>query len=206
MKKLCILLTSILILTIVSCEIGLGSAVDVSVPTCSVNYPPKNAIVRDSFVVAGTCEDDMGISSVKVSFIDTQNNKTYGPYLAEIGKEGEKEKKSWTVTLNQKDPSKTTSIFDSYKQWEFPDGNYIISAIAYDYSDRKSAEATCPVSIDNTAPVLIVSKPLATGPEAATIYGNSLKLSGDLAEDHETSRMVLYYREYDEKTGEFKTD
>ena len=206
MKKLCVLLTFLLILIIVSCEIGLGSAVDVSVPNCSITYPPKNAVARDSFVVAGTCEDDMGISEVKVSIIDTQNNKTYGPYQAEIGKEIGKNTKSWTVTLNQKDPSKTSSVFDSYKQWEYPDGNYIINAVAYDYSDRKSAVASSPISIDNTAPVLIVSKPLATGPEAATIYGNSLKLSGDLAEDHETSRMVLYYREYDEKTGEFKAD
>ena len=199
MKKLCAFFTFLLILIIVSCEIGLGSAVDVAVPTSGISYPPKNAIVRETFVVAGECNDDMGISSVKVTVYDTENKITYGPYQADLG-EGAK---TWSVSLNQKDPSRSTSLFDSYKQWEFPDGKYIVSAVAYDLQKKASAAATLSIEIDNTAPVLIVSKPLATGVETATIYGSSLKLSGDIADDHEISKLVLSYKKCADGTDVF---
>lgn len=199
MKKLCAFLTFLLILIIVSCEIGLGSAVDVAVPTSGISYPPKNAIVRETFVVAGECNDDMGISSVKVTVYDTENKITYGPYQADLG-EGAK---NWRVSLNQKDPSRSTSLFDSYKQWEFPDGKYIVSAVAYDLQKKASAAATLSIEIDNTAPVLIVSKPLATGVETATIYGSSLKLSGDIADDHEISKLILSYKKCADGTDVF---
>lgn len=182
---------------IFSCEIGLGAAVDVADPTSGISYPPKNAVVRDTFIAAGDCNDDMKVTSVKVSLIQPETNKTYGPYEAEVNEDGS----GWKVSLNKNDPEKVTNAFDSYKQWEFPDGNYIISAVAYDSEGKSSPAATSPISIDNTPPVLIVSKPLAIGSEPATIYGSTLKLSGDIAEDHETSKLVVYYKQYDASTG-----
>jgi len=188
------------IISVFSCEIGLGAAVDVSVPTSGISYPPQNAVVRETFVAAGICEDDQEVASVKVTVTNTEDNTTYGPYDATLAED----KKSWTVTLNNKDPSKTSSVFDSYRQWEIPDGNYVISAIAYDTAEKESPAATLPISIDNTAPVLIVSKPLAKGSNVApTIYGSSLKISGDIAEDHETSKMLISLREFDDSTGAF---
>lgn len=188
------------IISVISCEIGLGAAVDIAVPSSGVSYPPQNAIVRDTFVAAGTCEDDQEITSVKVTVTNTENNSTYGPYDATLAED----KKSWTITLNKKDPSKSTNLFDSYRQWEIPDGNYVISAISYDTAGKESPAATSPIAIDNTAPVLIVSKPLAKGTNIApTIYGSSLKISGDIAEDHETSKMLISLREFDDSTGAF---
>ena len=180
------------IISVFSCEIGLGAAVDVAAPTSGISYPPQNAVVRDTFVAAGICEDDMEVISVKVTVTNTEDNSTYGPYDATLAED----KKSWTITLNNKDPSKSTSVFDSYRQWEIPDGNYVISAVAYDDAEKESPAATLPISIDNTAPVLIVSKPLAVGSEAATEYGRSFTLAGDIAEEHQTSKITLSYREY----------
>lgn len=188
------------IISVFSCEIGLGAAVDVAAPTSGISYPPQNAVVRDTFVAAGICEDDMEVISVKVTVTNTEDNSTYGPYDATLAED----KKSWTINLNNKDPSKSTSVFDSYRQWEIPDGNYVISAVAYDDAEKESPAATLPISIDNTAPVLIVSKPLAKGSNVApTIYGSSLKISGDIAEDHETSKMLISLREFDDSTGAF---
>ena len=42
----------------ISCEIGLGAAVDTMAPTLSIDYPPTNAIIRDTFVISGSCGDD----------------------------------------------------------------------------------------------------------------------------------------------------
>lgn len=188
------------IIFIFSCEIGLGAAVDVSVPTSGISYPPQNAVIRDSFIAAGECNDDQVVVSVKVYLIDTENNITYGPYEANL----DETKTSWAITLNTKDISKASNAFNSYKQWELPDGNYVINAVAYDSSNKSSAVATSPISIDNTAPVLIVSKPLAKGLSVEpTVYGSIVKLTGDIAEDHETSKLTISFREFDNSTGDF---
>ncbi len=193
-------LVLVCVIFIFSCEIGLGAAVDVAVPTSSITYPPKNAIIRESFVVSGECNDDMGVVAVDVTVLDSENNIEYGPYKATIDEGGN----TWSITLNHKDPSKTTNVFNSYKQWEFGDGNYIINAVAYDAQKKNSAIASCPISIDNTAPVFVVSKPIAIGSNVApTIYGCSLKITGDIAEDHDTSKLILSYRQYSETTGDF---
>ena len=42
-----------------SCEVGLGEAIDTEAPKITINYPESKAIVRDSFVLAGTCSDDI---------------------------------------------------------------------------------------------------------------------------------------------------
>ena len=203
-KKTTVALAAALCLTTLlflfySCEVGLGPAVDIAVPTVGVSYPPKNAVARDSFIVSGNCNDDVNVVAVSVSLTNTETNESFGPYDAELSEDA----KSWTILLNKSDLSKTTDEFDSFKQWDFPDGSYIVSAIAYDGAKKKSQAATSPLYIDNTAPVLIVSKPLAIGSDIATIYGRSLKLSGDIAEDHETSKLILYYREYDNSTDAF---
>ncbi len=203
-KKTTVALAAALCLTTLlflfySCEVGLGAAVDIAVPTIGISYPPKNAVIRDSFVVSGTCDDDVSVLAVSVLLTNPETNETYGPYDAQLSEDA----KSWSILLNKSDLSKTTDEFDSFEQWDFPDGSYIVSAIAYDGAKKKSQAATSPLAIDNTAPVLIVSKPLAIGSDIATIYGRSLKLSGDIAEDHETSKLVLYYREYDNTTDAF---
>ena len=203
-KKTTVALAAALCLTTLlflfySCEVGLGAAVDIAVPTVGISYPPKNAVIRDSFIVSGTCDDDVSVLAVSVILTNPETNETYGPYDAQLSEDA----KSWSILLNKSDLSKTTDEFDSFEQWDFPDGSYIVSAIAYDGAKKKSQAATSPLSIDNTAPVLIVSKPLAIGSDIATIYGRSLKLSGDIAEDHETSKLVLYYREYDNTTDAF---
>ena len=184
-------------------NVGLGDAVDIAVPTVEISYPPKNAIVRDMFIVSGTCEDDILVSSVKVTLTNTSTKKEYGPYTATL----DLERTSWTLQLNQKNGGKKAEpdydTYNAYKQWEFPDGSYIVSAIAYDQKDKASPESSIPVDIDNTAPVLLVSKPLATGSEKASVYGRTINITGDVSEEHESAKLTLYYKEFDKTTNEF---
>ncbi len=209
MKKNIIKTTAIFIISLAgilfnACgNVGLGDAVDIAVPTVEISYPPKNAIVRDMFVVSGTCDDDILVSSVEVTLTNTTTKKEYGPYTATL----DLERTAWTIQMNQKNGGKKTEIeydaFDAYKQWEFPDGSYIVSAIAYDQKKKASQESSIPVDIDNTAPVLLVSKPLATGTEKASIYGRTINITGDVSEEHESTKLTLYYKEFDKTKNEF---
>ena len=163
-KSTTVLIASLIALTgmlfIGSCTVGLGDAVDVDAPVVDITYPPKNAVVRESFIAAGTCEDDLALDYVEVTVTNTSTKTVYGPYRANLSQDN----KSWTVELNKKAEG-SFDAFNAYTQWEYPDGNYIISAISYDKDEKASQEASLPLSIDNTAPVLLVSKPLAVGTE-----------------------------------------
>ena len=199
------LLISLAVLLAAGCsgEVGLGDAVDTAAPTVELSYPPKNVIIRDTFVASGTCNDDLIVASVKVTVTNTSTKTVYGPYDATLNLD----RTEWTIELNQKNGGKKTAVdydaYNAYKQWEFPDGSYIVTAVAYDKKNNASPEASVPVAIDNTAPVLLVSKPLATGTEKASVYGRTINITGDVAEEHESSKLTLYYKEYDESTNEF---
>lgn len=185
-------------LTIFSCEIGMGSAVDTDIPKVGISYPPKSSIIRDSFVVAGECSDDLALESVNVTVENVTTKDTFGPYEANLNEE----KTSWTVTLNQKKEG-DYSVYNSYQKWEFPDGDYIITAVALDKAGNSSQESSILVSVDNTAPVLIVSKPLSVGTEPAQKYGRTFSLAGDIAEAHSTSKLTIYYRRYNSASSSF---
>ncbi len=186
------------ILFIGSCTVGLGDAIDVDAPTIDISYPPKNAVIRESFIAAGSCDDDLSLDYVEVTVTNTSTKDVYGPYTANLSQDH----KSWTVELNKKAEG-SFDAFNAYSQWEFPDGNYIISAVAYDKDEKASQEASLPLSIDNTAPVLLVSKPLAVGSENASVYGRNLNIIGDISEEHDTKKLILYYKEFNENTHSF---
>ena len=185
-----------LALLFAACTVGLGSAVDTGAPTVEVSYPPKNSVIRQSFVVSGSCADDLAISYVDVTVTNSSTREVYGPYRATLNRD----KSQWSVQLNRNN-NQDYSPYEAYKQWEFPDGNYIVTAKSVDGKNNPSPEASIPVSIDNTAPVLLVSKPLAYGTEKASVYGRTLNIIGDISEEHETSKLVLYYKEQLDSSG-----
>ena len=89
---------SLLALLLASCTVGLGDAVDTANPTVELSYPPKNAVIRESFIASGVCDDDLKVESVQVTVTETSSKKVYGPYDATLDEQG----KNWTVSLNQK--------------------------------------------------------------------------------------------------------
>ena len=55
------------ILLTISCEIGLGSAVDTEPPSLEIAYPPIDSVIRGKFAIGGTWSDDGTIAGVTVS-------------------------------------------------------------------------------------------------------------------------------------------
>ena len=135
-----------------SCNVGLGESVDTKDPSVTINYPPRDVIIRDSFVLAGTFNDDKDVASVKVNLVKIDGNETV---LKDVEASLDKTKDTWQIELNKYDTE--NSAF--YNGWEFSDGEYRVSAIATDASGRKSAEYSQNIKIDNTAPLFIISSP-----------------------------------------------
>lgn len=172
-----------------TCTVGLGSVVDTREPDLTISYPPESAIIKDSFVLAGTCSDDTGVSAIKVKLTNTDTKKIYGPLDAEV--DGE----TWSITLNNE---------GDFNGYEYEDGRYLIDAWAVDSVNRESGITSRTFDIDNTAPVLYLSKPLSKGNDPdITTFGKQLKISGEISESHITESMTVYFREYDVENSKF---
>ena len=64
MRKFAIALLMILSIISVSCQIGLGAAVDTEPPALTIQNPPIDSVIRDDFAIVGTYSDDGKIESV----------------------------------------------------------------------------------------------------------------------------------------------
>ena len=175
-KVLSILFALFLIsLSIISCTIGLGEAVDTQPPVPSITYPPAASVVRGIFVLAGNCNDDVATTSVDITIKNLDTQKTYAPKEAVIVKN------KWTVEMKNEES----------EDGLYPDGTYSFSAIAKDKAGHSSGIASTSFKIDNTAPVVILSKPLAKGDDVATKFGKTLSISGDVSDDNKLAKLVM---------------
>ena len=165
---------------LLSCDVGLGSAVDTQAPTLNVTYPATLSTVRGQFVFGGTCADDQKVTSVTVSAYNSELGKSYGPFAATIADDA----KSWTFSFNKKAEGK-----DSYNGWEMPDGKYTLEAVARDASGKSSGTGAITIDIDNTEPIFILNSPGTTDIKNPTVSGSSFKITGTIADDHSIKYM-----------------
>lgn len=165
---------------LLSCDVGLGAAVDTQAPTLNVTYPATLSTVRGQFVFGGTCADDQKVTSVTVSAYNSELGKPYGPFAATIADDA----KSWTFSFNKKAEGK-----DSYNGWEMPDGKYTLEAVARDASGKSSGTGAITIDIDNTEPIFILNSPGTTDIKNPTVSGSSFKITGTIADDHSIKYM-----------------
>ncbi|MGI5105761.1 hypothetical protein H0R94_01800 [Treponema socranskii] len=187
------------ILTVLSCEVGLGASVDTVPPSNAITYPPKNAVVRSTFVIAGTCSDDTSVGSVTVSITNTDTKTAYGPFQADLAED----KKSWSIRLNKE---KRDVPNHPYAGWDFPDGKYSVTAYATDASGRNSDITANAFTIDNTPPVLILTSPSSSGTLTPDKFGRTISITGTYAEDTDNKiaemKVLLFKKSGASKIGE----
>ena len=171
---------------LLSCDVGLGAAVDTQAPTLNVTYPATLSTVRGQFVFGGTCADDQKVTSVTVRALNSELGKSYGPYAATVADDA----KSWTFSFNKKAEGK-----DSYNGWEMPDGKYTLEAVARDASGKSSGTGAITIDIDNTEPIFILNSPGTTDIKNPTVSGSSFKITGTIADDHSIKYMRVYVYE-----------
>lgn len=57
-----------------SCEVGLGSAVDTQPPEITIEYPFVDSVIREEFIISGTCKDETSVNNVNVVFTNINDN------------------------------------------------------------------------------------------------------------------------------------
>ena len=166
------LFSTVLIFT--SCEIGLGAAVDTLVPTISIDSPAADSTIRDSFSFRGTWSDDGAIMGVSVTLNSINTDGTTKPVAAKNGTVAYAQvlgqQNTWVCEINPGE--------DGIK-----DGNYEANIVITDLAGH-STTATRQITIDNTAPVVVLQRP-STRLESAEsdTYGQTVSIEGQAADD-----------------------
>ncbi len=174
-------------------NVGLGESVDTQPPSLAITYPEQNVIIRDSFILAGTCSDETSVKSVTVTVKNTDTGTTY---IENAEAQISSDNKSWQITLNNAesaDDEKSEAEKEKtyYAGWELPDGKYSVNVIATDKSGKTSDELSRSFDIDNTAPVFVISNPgvVKNGTTSPSAYGSIFTIEGSIAELHSVSSM-----------------
>ena len=188
------------VLSFFSCKVvGLGGTIDIKPPSNVITYPPKNAVVRRAFVIAGTCSDDTQVKSVTVSITNTGTKRSYGPFEAELSDD----KKSWSITLNKE---KRNVSNHPYAGWDYPDGKYSVTAYATDAEDKRSDVTANAFTIDNTPPILILTSPSSSDALEPDKFGRTISFTGTYAEDTDNKiaemKVCLFKKSDASKIGE----
>ena len=195
---------SALLFAFSGCDVGLGESVDTSAPTLSIEYPPIAAVIKDTFVLYGSCDDDKNVASVSVQVVNTETKEVVDTLNATIDAGG----KSWRVDVNP--------YIEETGKYKYLDGTYQFSASAVDGAGHSSGESSRTFDLDNTAPVFIISKPGVVKSEnlKPSAYGSVFTIDGTIADNHTISLMdvkifdengnVVSSESYDDGTiGEF---
>lgn len=188
LRVLSVCFISVLIPT---CDVGLGEAVDTTAPTLSISYPPDSAVIRDWFVIAGSCDDDKLVTSVSVNLTNIKTSES------KVMQATVNAGKSWSVRVNEPKITKDDDGNEISRTYPLEDGSYIAYITVYDNSGRSTGPFKHQFEIDNTAPICILKRPSIIAPlnpntVTGTIYGSNLRLSATVAESHNVSKMSLF--------------
>ncbi|MCR5188669.1 MAG: hypothetical protein K6C97_07010, partial [Treponema sp.] len=181
MKKFIVrsLLVLLSIVFTVSCEIGLGAAVDTEAPELTITSPETDAVIRDTFAIKGSWSDDGTIDNIKVTLNRTDINASPVDCTATIsGNDGSGE---WSAIVN---PQEQTIL----------DGSYEATVTVTDGGGH-TVTKTKTFTIDNTAPLVVLQRPgTKIGESSPDAYGQTLNLTGEGYDDNSIKYMdVSFY-------------
>ncbi|SFI99047.1 hypothetical protein SAMN04487775_11037 [Treponema bryantii] len=175
MKKITIALLALISLFTISCEIGLGAAVDTEPPALDIVTPPVDAIIRDNFAIRGIWSDDGAIDTISIK-LDRTDGK--GSSLEFAGEFVESKDKRGSGTWTAEIPAKSKPVTD---------GTYQAVVTIKDATGRTTTQSTT-FTIDNTPPLLILQRPATdistTDESSIDTYGKILTLEGRAADDN----------------------
>ena len=171
MRKLLIAFLVVFSLFAISCEIGLGSAVDTEPPAIEISIPPVDSVIRDNFAIGGTWSDDGVIGSISVKLSRTDGK---GEPLTLTGEFVEDEHNRGTGTW-----STPVSISEN----NVLDGTYQAVVTIKDTVGRTTIQSTT-FTVDNTAPLIVLQRPGTKLTETADAYGQTFTLNGMGADDN----------------------
>lgn len=175
--------------SMITCEIGLGNSVDTKPPTVGITYPPANSIIRGDFILAGTVQDETALDSVTLTLTNVETNTVVGTWNADI----DREKNTWSYRVEN-------SPLGEAGFSPISDGSYQLAVVAKDSANR-TADKAQRYFIDNTAPLVVITRPSTNRNEVADPFGDSVTFSGSLWDNNNCSAITVNFYKADDAGG-----
>ncbi|MBR5096549.1 MAG: hypothetical protein IK094_05525, partial [Treponema sp.] len=166
-----------------TCDVGLGESVDNFAPSVAVTGPIQASICKGTVNITGTCSDDKGVLFVSVTVKNTTTGVSY-PFSGNINLASRSVLGAydWSTTINQMGPD---------GKFPLPDGKYEANVTATDVAGRVSGVSSTSFDIDNTPPIFCVTSPKSLVINGSKVYGRSVTISGEIADDHDIEKMEI---------------
>ena len=170
------------IISIISCEIGLGAAVDIQPPGLTIDNPKMNSIIRDSFAITGSWNDDGSIDDVYVILKRTDGKLVDGVH------EEKRIQGEWSSSADDRNKGTWKVIVEPLSEEEkLLDGIYQATVYIQDKSKHITTQ-TSSFTIDNTPPVIVITRPSTSiNAKSFDTYGQLFTLEGQAADDNNVS-------------------
>lgn len=156
-----VLFSFVILFSFISCQIGLGEAIDLQPPKVQLTSHNDNDSVAQTFTLKGTASDNYGVESIYINFEDSAMYFKYqnGQWLKKTGNKG------WQSFEEAKFVYKDSLIY-----WEIPvdynegnkkDTNLFFSIEATDKigNSGKDSKIECAVIVDENMPIASIIKP-----------------------------------------------
>ena len=166
-----------------TCDVGLGESVDNFAPSVVVTGPIQASVCKGSVNITGTCSDDKGVLFVSVTVKNTTTGVSY-PFSGNINLASRSALGAydWSTTINQ---------MGADGKFPLPDGKYEANVTATDVAGRVSGVSSTSFDIDNTPPIFCVTSPKSLVINGSKVYGRSVTISGEIADDHDIEKMEI---------------
>lgn len=190
MKKLCAFLLFLSILIIVSCdiEIGLGSSVDTESPELTIQTPPADAVIRDTFAIRGVWKDDGTIDSVSVNMVPIKGGKSQ-QYIGSFTENGvQRDNGSWIIVVKPQESGLIDGVYEAVVAIKDKGGHTTTMARSF--------------TIDNTPPIMFLSRPGTKESSNGNFdsYGQTFTLEGKAADDNDVELIEVNIYENPDST------
>ncbi len=138
---------------------GFGDKVDVTAPVVAITSPAQNSYVRGAFTVSGTVSDDIGVSSMSVSYPGQSGTVTKAVTFSGG---------AWSIAI----PTGTAGSEN------LPDGEQHVTVSASDASGKQTSVQLI-AFIDNIAPTVLITVPQGYGTNRPTVNA-SIDIKGEV--------------------------
>ena len=164
-----------------SCEVGLGSAVDVTAPSVVISSPKDSAVVRGDFALMGTWSDDGILDKVNVVLNSISNSSIKYEFNGEFSGNDQNESKNWRCVINPLSELQPIT-----------DGEYKATVYAVDTA-KHTTILTKTFTIDNTPPVIVLQRPGTKFDDASVdSYGQIFTLEGQGADSSNIDHIDIH--------------
>ena len=157
-----------------TCDPGLGKAVDTQAPKVSIDYPAPKEVLKDSFTMTGVASDEVKVASCEVAFRNIKTGSVY-KFPANVAND------KFSVTINTPKPDGS---------FELPDGDYNVTVSVSDAYRNSTQDIV--YTIDNTAPTVLITSPNSYSESNWPNMYKTFSIKGEVYDATNISEVIVY--------------